>query len=73
MTLMIGLHHFFLEMSKKCWPRFRVRDSTSQYCEKFKSYLMNFSLNTRYNSGHGILAVTCHFIDLRYKAAHMYS
>jgi hypothetical protein len=21
MTLMIGLHHFFLEMSKKCWPR----------------------------------------------------
>jgi hypothetical protein len=27
MTLMIGLHHFFLEMSKKCWPRFRVRNS----------------------------------------------
>jgi hypothetical protein len=27
MTLMIGLHHF-LEMSKKCWPRFRVRNST---------------------------------------------
>jgi hypothetical protein len=28
MTLMIGLHQFFLEMSKKCWPRFRVRNST---------------------------------------------
>jgi hypothetical protein len=28
MTLMIGLHHFFLEMSKKCWPRIRVRNST---------------------------------------------
>jgi hypothetical protein len=28
MTLRIGLHHFFLEMSKKCWPRFRVRNST---------------------------------------------
>jgi hypothetical protein len=28
MTLMVGLHHFFLEMSKKCWPRFRVRNST---------------------------------------------
>jgi hypothetical protein len=27
MTLMIGLHPF-LEMSKKCWPRFRVRNST---------------------------------------------
>jgi hypothetical protein len=27
MTLMIALHHF-LEMSKKCWPRFRVRNST---------------------------------------------
>jgi hypothetical protein len=24
---MIGLHHFFLEMSKKSWPRFRVRNS----------------------------------------------
>jgi hypothetical protein len=29
MTLMVGLHHFFLEMSIKCWPRFRVRNSTS--------------------------------------------
>jgi hypothetical protein len=28
MTLMTDLHHFFLEMSKKCWPRFRVRNST---------------------------------------------
>jgi hypothetical protein len=28
MTLMIGLHHFFLEMSKKFGPRFRVRNST---------------------------------------------
>jgi hypothetical protein len=28
MTLMLGLHIFFLEMSKKCWPRFRVRNST---------------------------------------------
>jgi hypothetical protein len=29
MTLMIGLStSFFLEMSKKCWPRFRVRNST---------------------------------------------
>jgi hypothetical protein len=28
MTLMIGLHHFFLEMLKKCWPRFRGRNST---------------------------------------------
>jgi hypothetical protein len=27
MTLMIGLHHSFLEMSKNCWPRFRVRNS----------------------------------------------
>jgi hypothetical protein len=25
---MIGLHLFFLEMSKKCWPRIRVRNST---------------------------------------------
>jgi hypothetical protein len=28
MTLMLGLHHFFLEMSKKYWPRFCVRNST---------------------------------------------
>jgi hypothetical protein len=28
MTLMLGLQHFFLEMSKNCWPRFRVRNST---------------------------------------------
>jgi hypothetical protein len=28
MTLKMGLHIFFLEMSKKCWPRFRVRNST---------------------------------------------
>jgi hypothetical protein len=28
MTLMIGLHLFFLEMSKKRWQRFRVRNST---------------------------------------------
>jgi hypothetical protein len=28
MTLMVGLHNFFLELSKKCWPRFRVRNST---------------------------------------------
>jgi hypothetical protein len=33
MTLMIGLHHFFLEMSKKCWPRFRVRNSTYHVVE----------------------------------------
>jgi hypothetical protein len=31
MTLMIGLHNFFLEMSKECWPRFRVRNSTLSY------------------------------------------
>jgi hypothetical protein len=30
MTLIIGLHHFFLEMSKKCWPKFRVRNFTYQ-------------------------------------------
>jgi hypothetical protein len=31
MTLMIGLHHFFLEMSKKCWPRFRARNSITSF------------------------------------------
>jgi hypothetical protein len=30
MTLMTGLYNFFLEMSKKCWPRFRVGNSTFQ-------------------------------------------
>jgi hypothetical protein len=44
MTLMIGLGtSFFLEMSKKCWPRFHVRNSTIYYI---------------YYSGHGILATT---------------
>jgi hypothetical protein len=28
MTLMTDLHLFFFEMSKKCWARFRVRNST---------------------------------------------
>jgi hypothetical protein len=27
MTLMIGLHLFFFFSQKKCWPRFRVRNS----------------------------------------------
>jgi hypothetical protein len=31
MTLMIGLHHFFLEMSKKCWPTFRVRNNSRHF------------------------------------------
>jgi hypothetical protein len=45
MTLMIGLHHFFLEISKKCWPRFLVQNSTE------KILLINF-LKTRKISGH---------------------
>jgi hypothetical protein len=49
MTLMVGLHHFFLEMSKKCWPRFRVRNST---CDKqnnsFPNLSYDFSLRNFY-------------------------
>jgi hypothetical protein len=40
MTLMIGLHHFFLEMSKKCWPRFRVRNSTMQIYKMYNTTLL---------------------------------
>jgi hypothetical protein len=34
---MIDLHNSFLEMSKKCWPRFRVRNSTYIICFKIKN------------------------------------
>jgi hypothetical protein len=39
MTLMSGLHlfFFFLEMSKKDWPRFRVRNSTYNLFQNQKS------------------------------------
>jgi hypothetical protein len=36
---MIGLHHFFLEMSKKCWPRFQV-----QWPAKKVSHHLNVSV-----------------------------
>jgi hypothetical protein len=41
MTLMTGLHHFFLEMSKKCWPRFRVWNSTVRDTE-FRTSLSTY-------------------------------
>jgi hypothetical protein len=47
MTLMIGLHHFFLEMSKKCWPRFRVRNSTPIRFPCFKAYFLEVTVGCK--------------------------
>jgi hypothetical protein len=49
MTLMIGLHHFFLEMSKKCWPRFRVRNSTAIRFPCFKAYFLEVTVGCKKN------------------------
>jgi hypothetical protein len=43
MTLMIGLHHF-LEMSKKCWPRLRVRNSIVGCRKTGKENFLNVNL-----------------------------
>jgi hypothetical protein len=67
MTLMIGLHHFFLEISKKCWPRFRFRNSTE------KILLINF-LKTRKISGLFVVSMTTapnasFLLDVPYRGA----
>jgi hypothetical protein len=56
MTLMIGLGtYFFLEMSKKCWPRFRVWNSTITI---IKFWTSNFCHIEKITLNHALLKLS---------------